>query len=107
MPVWIWLHQEMQSLLHSTNGIITVIIKNPFSLIIYFYCRSFAYYTVKVRMPVILTQTLDRLVREKNEIGKEYGEVNVGRNLKGQNEIFFSLYVGGTRGIERDYRGDF
>lgn len=42
-----------------------------------FYKRSFAYYTVKVRMPVILTQTIDSLVRSKEEIGKVYGPVSI------------------------------
>ncbi|CAG9855611.1 unnamed protein product [Phyllotreta striolata] len=39
-----------------------------------FYKRSFAYYTVKVRMPVLLTNIIDTLVRNKKEIVRTYGE---------------------------------
>ncbi|XP_076264907.1 damage-control phosphatase ARMT1-like [Rhynchophorus ferrugineus] len=39
-----------------------------------FYKRSFAYYTVHVRLPVIITQLIDTLVRNKEEI----------KNLKGE-----------------------
>ncbi|KAF2900418.1 hypothetical protein ILUMI_05766 [Ignelater luminosus] len=39
-----------------------------------FYKRSFAYYTVKDRLPRILTQTIDILVRHKDNIGDEYGK---------------------------------
>ncbi|XP_049832556.1 damage-control phosphatase ARMT1-like [Schistocerca gregaria] len=39
------------------------------------YMRSFAYATVKDRLPVILTQVIDHLVRDKEEIIKEHGEV--------------------------------
>lgn len=42
-----------------------------------FYKRSFAYYTVKVRMPVILTQIIDSLVRNKEEIVNKYGPVSI------------------------------
>ncbi|XP_050294250.1 damage-control phosphatase ARMT1-like isoform X2 [Anthonomus grandis grandis] len=39
-----------------------------------FYKRSFAYHTVKNRMPVILTQVIDSLVRNKEGISNEFGE---------------------------------
>ncbi|XP_023013218.2 damage-control phosphatase ARMT1 [Leptinotarsa decemlineata] len=39
-----------------------------------FYKRSFAFYTVKNRMPVILTNLVDDLVRNKHNIIGEYGE---------------------------------
>lgn len=39
-----------------------------------YYKRSFAYFTVKERLPRILTQTLDILVRNKDVIGNEYGK---------------------------------
>ncbi|XP_072397023.1 damage-control phosphatase ARMT1-like [Diabrotica undecimpunctata] len=38
-----------------------------------FYKRSFAFYTVKHRMPVILTNLIDNLVRHKAEIKEKYG----------------------------------
>ncbi|KAF5277000.1 hypothetical protein FQR65_LT16079 [Abscondita terminalis] len=38
-----------------------------------FYKRSFAYYTIKERMPRILTQLIDRLVRHKDKIEEDYG----------------------------------
>lgn len=37
------------------------------------YKQSFAHYTLKERLPVILTTVLDFLVREKDAIIKEYG----------------------------------
>uniref|UniRef100_A0A1Y1NDN9 Sugar phosphate phosphatase n=2 Tax=Photinus pyralis TaxID=7054 RepID=A0A1Y1NDN9_PHOPY len=46
-----------------------------------FYKRSFAYFTIKERLPRILTQSIDILVRNKEEIGKEYGE-NAKEELK-------------------------
>ncbi|CAG9763160.1 unnamed protein product [Ceutorhynchus assimilis] len=39
-----------------------------------FYKRSFAYHTVKNRMPVIITQLLDTLTRNKDSIVAEFGE---------------------------------
>lgn len=39
-----------------------------------FYKRSFAYYTVKLRMPVILTNLIDNLVRNKKQIIERFGE---------------------------------
>lgn len=38
------------------------------------YKRSFAYVTVKDRLPVILTQVIDHLVRDKEQIIKDHGE---------------------------------
>ncbi|CAH1954422.1 unnamed protein product [Acanthoscelides obtectus] len=38
-----------------------------------FYKRSFAFHTVKNRMPIILTNIIDGLVRNKANIAKEYG----------------------------------
>ncbi|KAJ8919820.1 hypothetical protein NQ315_006349 [Exocentrus adspersus] len=39
-----------------------------------FYKRSFAFYTVKNRMPIILTTLIDTLVRNKSEIIEQYGK---------------------------------
>ncbi|KAG5885454.1 hypothetical protein JTB14_037035 [Gonioctena quinquepunctata] len=39
-----------------------------------FYKRSFAYYTLKKRMPVIITNLVDDLARKKLKIFQEYGE---------------------------------
>ncbi|KAK4873328.1 hypothetical protein RN001_015357 [Aquatica leii] len=38
-----------------------------------FYKRSFAYYTVKERLPKILTQAVDLLARNKDKVVEEYG----------------------------------
>nr|CAI5827285.1 unnamed protein product [Callosobruchus analis] len=38
-----------------------------------FYKRSFAFYTVKNRMPIILTNIIDGLVRNKAKIANDYG----------------------------------
>ncbi|XP_018325936.1 protein-glutamate O-methyltransferase [Agrilus planipennis] len=46
-----------------------------------FYKRSFAYYTMKERIPVILTQLIDNLVRNKDKIISEYGQ-GAGEELK-------------------------
>ncbi|XP_030752701.1 damage-control phosphatase ARMT1-like isoform X1 [Sitophilus oryzae] len=40
-----------------------------------FYKRSFAFYTVKSRLPIILTQLIDTLVRNKEQIAAIYGEI--------------------------------
>nr|XP_015833761.1 PREDICTED: LOW QUALITY PROTEIN: protein-glutamate O-methyltransferase [Tribolium castaneum] len=45
-----------------------------------FYKRSFAHHTVKNRMPVILTQVIDGLARNKEEIANAHGE-------EGQNDL--------------------
>lgn len=37
-----------------------------------FCCRSFAYYTIRERLPVILTQIVDQLSRDKDLIAAEY-----------------------------------
>lgn len=37
--------------------------------------RSFAFYTVKERLPIILTKIIDHLVRDKEKIVKIFGEV--------------------------------
>jgi hypothetical protein len=39
-----------------------------------FYKRSFAHHTVKNRMPIIITQVIDGLVRNKAQIAKDDGE---------------------------------
>lgn len=39
-----------------------------------FYRRTFAYHTIKNRVPTILTSLIDNLVRKKQEIYEEYGE---------------------------------
>lgn len=36
--------------------------------------KSFAYYTLRERLPVILTQVLDNLSRDKDEIAQQYGD---------------------------------
>ncbi|XP_044730173.1 damage-control phosphatase ARMT1-like [Chrysoperla carnea] len=46
-----------------------------------FYKRSFAHYTIKERLPVILTKIIDYLVREKEEISKEY-QTDISEDLK-------------------------
>lgn len=46
-----------------------------------FYKRSFAYFTIKERLPRIITQSIDILVRNKDDIGEEYGE-DAKRELK-------------------------
>uniref|UniRef100_A0A8C0H3V9 Uncharacterized protein n=1 Tax=Chelonoidis abingdonii TaxID=106734 RepID=A0A8C0H3V9_CHEAB len=38
---------------------------------------SFAYFTIKDRLPQILTKVIDTLHRHKNEFFEEYGEVRV------------------------------
>lgn len=40
-----------------------------------FLCRSFAYLTVKDRMPTILTKVIDTLHRNKDKFLEEYGKV--------------------------------
>lgn len=38
-------------------------------------CRSFAYLTVKDRLPTILTKVVDTIHRNKNKFFEEHGEV--------------------------------
>lgn len=38
--------------------------------------RSFAFYTVKSRLPIILTNIIDNLVRNKSQIIEKFGEVS-------------------------------
>lgn len=38
--------------------------------------RSFAFHTVKTRLPIILTNIIDNLVRNKSQIVEKYGEVS-------------------------------
>lgn len=40
-----------------------------------FLCRSFAYLTVKDRMPTILTKVIDTIHRNKDKFLEEYGKV--------------------------------
>lgn len=40
-----------------------------------FLCRSFAYLTVKDRMPTILTRVIDTIHRNKDKFLEEYGKV--------------------------------
>lgn len=42
-----------------------------------FLCRSFAYLTVKDRLPTILTKVIDTIHRSKDKIFEEYGEVRI------------------------------
>lgn len=39
------------------------------------YCRSYAYVSIKDRMPVILTKVIDTICQKKNEIIYVYGQV--------------------------------
>lgn len=39
--------------------------------------RSFAYLTVKDRLPTILTKVIDTIHRNKNKFFEEYGEVRI------------------------------
>lgn len=39
--------------------------------------RSFAYYTVQERLPIILTKIIDQTTRDKDELAEQFGgEVN-------------------------------
>lgn len=40
-----------------------------------FLCRSFAYLTVKDRLPTILTKVIDTIHRNKDKFLEEHGEV--------------------------------
>lgn len=42
-----------------------------------FLYRSFAYLTVKDRLPTILTKVIDTIHRNKNKFFEEYGEVRI------------------------------
>ncbi|XP_022917436.1 damage-control phosphatase ARMT1-like [Onthophagus taurus] len=49
-------------------------IKTPINVTLSaFYKRSFAFHTIKDRIPIILTETIDSLIRNKNDILKFYG----------------------------------
>lgn len=48
--------------------------------------RSFAYYTLRERLPVILTQVVDNLSRDKDEIAEKFGDVS-------QKSIIKSIYL--------------
>lgn len=52
-------------------------------LIRLFLFRSFAYYTIRERLPVILTQIVDQLSRHKDQIASDYG----GEELSNQERI--------------------
>lgn len=40
--------------------------------------RSFAYYTIQERLPIIVTKIIDQITRDKDEIAEAFkGEVNV------------------------------
>jgi hypothetical protein len=47
--------------------------------------RSFAYETIKDRLPIIVTRIVDFLARHRAKIGKELGEVSV--------EFFFECQI--------------
>lgn len=40
-----------------------------------FLCRSFAYLTIRDRLPTILTKVIDTIHRNKNKFFEEYGKV--------------------------------
>lgn len=42
-----------------------------------FLCRSFAYLTVRDRLPTILTKVIDTIHRNKNKFFEEYGQVRI------------------------------
>lgn len=42
------------------------------SIILLFIWRSFAYYTIQERLPIILTKVIDYLSREKESIAEQY-----------------------------------
>lgn len=46
------------------------------------YKRSFAYYTILQRLPVILTQVIDQLSRDKNELAIDMNEERVKEDIK-------------------------
>lgn len=39
-------------------------------------CRSFAYYTLRSRLPVTLTSIIDSITKDKDELISKYGEVS-------------------------------
>lgn len=41
------------------------------------FCRSFAYLTIKDRIPQILTKVIDTLHRHKSEFFEKHGEVRI------------------------------
>nr|CAD7593467.1 unnamed protein product [Timema genevievae] len=61
-------------MLFNTQGILDTVTP-PNAFLSAKFKRSFAYVTVKDRLPVIITQVVDHLARDKDKIIKEYGEV--------------------------------
>lgn len=51
---------------------IAYVTKNKLIFLIF---RTFAFYTVKDRLPVILTKVVDHLARSKEELVQQYGPV--------------------------------
>lgn len=37
------------------------------------HCRSFAYYTIQERLPVIITKIIDQISRDKDELAEIFG----------------------------------
>nr|CAD7413757.1 unnamed protein product [Timema cristinae] len=60
-------------MLFNTQGILDTVTP-PNAFLSAKFKRSFAYVTVKDRLPVIITQVVDHLARDKDKIIKEYGE---------------------------------
>lgn len=58
-----------------------------------FLCRSFAYLTVKDRMPTILTKVIDTLHRNKDKFLEEYGKVGFARTICRLSHVTWS-YMG-------------
>lgn len=59
------------------------------------------FHTIKNRLPVILTQTIDILVRSKEEIGEKYGEVQTCNiYLSIIICLGYSIFLGSTRRIK-------
>lgn len=60
-----------------------------------FLCRSFAYLTVKDRLPTILTKVIDTIHRSKDKFFEEYGEVRTITDAQNLNDL--KLYSGNMR----------
>lgn len=54
-----------------------------------FLCRSFAYLTVRDRLPTILTKVIDTIHRNKNKFFEEYGEVRAVVNQLNSSCIYY------------------
>lgn len=71
--------------------------KREIFLVICFLCRSFAYLTVRDRLPTILTKVVDTIHRNKNKFFEEYGEVRPRSFNWGSYEVHVKTCVGFCR----------